>query len=75
MNVYEIVFTYLNGCSGNAYPITTFAEVELSNTDDYVQAKHGKDFPKFVKEVRPNGQVVYTFDNGTVTYIYEFTEV
>jgi hypothetical protein len=28
-----------------------------------------------VKEVRPNGQVVYTFDNGTVTYIYEFTEV
>jgi hypothetical protein len=75
MKEYEIVATYLNGCSGEAYPITTFEEAELMDTDDYVREKHGKDFPKFVKEVRPNGQVVYTFDNGTVTYIYEFTEV
>lgn len=75
MNEYEIVFTFLNGCAGAARPQTTFEEAELSNTDDYVRAKHASDFDKFVKEIRPNGQTVYTFDNGTVTYIYEFTEL
>ena len=35
--------------------------------------KHGKEFAQFLKEIRPNGQIVYTFDNGTVSYIYEFT--
>ena len=75
MGEYEIVCTYLNGCSGAAYPQTSFAEAQLDNTDDYIRNKHGKDFEKFVKESRPNGQVVYTFDNGTVCYIYEFTEI
>ena len=28
-----------------------------------------------VKEVKPDGQIVYTFDNGTVRYIYEFNEL
>lgn len=72
MNEYEITATFLNGCAGAAYPQTTFEEVALYNTDDYVRNKHSKDFCRFVKEVHPNGQVVYTFDNGTVTYIYEF---
>ena len=40
-----------------------------------MQAKHGKDFPLFGKEVRSNGQEVYTFTNGAVTYIYEFTRL
>ena len=31
-------------------------------------------FDKFTKEVRENGQVVYTLNLG-VTYIYEFTEL
>lgn len=75
MKEYEIVFTYLNGCSGSAYPQTSFDEAELFSTDDYILSKHTKDFDKFVKEVRPNGQTVYTFDNGTVSYIYEFTEL
>ena len=73
MTEYEIVFTYLNGCSGSAYPQTAFEEAEVADTDGYIRDKHGKDFEKFVKELRPNGQIVYTFDNGTVTYIYEFT--
>lgn len=72
---YEIVCTYLNGCSGSAYPQTSFAEAELADTDAYIRDKHGKDFGCFVKEIRPNGQIVYTFDNGTVSYIYEFTEL
>ena len=75
MNEYEIVATYLNGCAGAAHPQTTFEEAELSSTDDYVQAKHGKDFDKFQKEILPNGQILYTYDNGTVCYIYEFTEI
>lgn len=75
MNEYEIVATYLNGCAGAAYPQTTFEEAELANTDDYIRQKHGKDFGKFLKEVRPDGHVVYIFNNGTVTYIYEFTEL
>lgn len=75
MKEYEIVAKYLNGCAGAAHPQTFFEEAQLANTDDYVRMKHVKDFSKFVKEVLPNGQVVYTYDNGTVTYIYEFTEL
>ena len=37
--------------------------------------QHGKDFGKFQKEVLPTGQLVYTYSNGTVTYIYEFTQL
>ena len=72
---YEIVATFLNGCAGAAYPQTSVEEAELSSTDDFIRTKHSRDFDKFMKEVRDNGQIVYTFDNGTVTYIYEFTEI
>ena len=75
MKEYEIVAKFLNGCAGEAHPQTSFEEAELYHTDDFVRAKHGKDFEKFVKEVLPTGQVVYTYDNGTVRYIYEFTEL
>lgn len=74
MKEYEITITFLNGCAGAAYPQTSFEEAELTSTDDYIRAKHGKDFDKFQKEVRPNGQIVYTYNSG-VTYIYEFTEL
>ena len=75
MKEYEIVATFLNGCAGAAHPQTFFEEAELANTDDFVRTKHGLDFDKFVKEIKDDGQIVYTFDNGTVTYIYEFTEI
>lgn len=75
MKEYEIVAKFLNGCAGAAHPQTYFEEAELANTDDFVRTKHGKDLEKFVKEVLPSGQIVYTYDNGTVTYIYEFTEL
>lgn len=75
MSEYEIVYTYLNGCAGAANPQTSFEEAELSSTDDYIRAKHGKDFDQFVKESQPDGRVVYTYDNGTISHIYEFTEL
>ena len=75
MKEYEIVAKYLNGCAGAAHPQTYFEEAELSDTDDFVRTKHFKDFDKFQKEIRPNGQIVYTYHNGTVCYIYEFTEI
>ena len=75
MKEYEIVATFLNGCAGEAHPQTFFEEAELANTDDFVRTKHGRDFDKFIKEIGDNGQIVYTYDNGTVTYIYEFTEL
>ena len=74
MTEYEIVAKFINGCAGEAYPQTTFEEVELSNPDDYIRAKHGRDFEKFQKEVQPDGRIVYTYSSG-VTYIYEFTEI
>ena len=73
MTEYEIVAKFLNGCAGAAHPQTFFAEAELENPDEFVRMKHGKDFEKFVKEVQDDGRIVYTYDNGTVTYIYEFT--
>ena len=75
MKEYEIVAKFLNGCAGAAHPQTFFEEAELSDTDDFVRMKHGKDFDKFRKEILPTGQILYTYDNGTVTYIYEFTEI
>lgn len=47
----------------------------MESTDDFVRAKHGKDFDEFVKETLDDGQIVYTYDNGTVTYIYDFIEL
>ena len=75
MKEYEIVAKFLNGCAGAAHPQTFFEEAELSSTDDFVRMKHGQDFPKFVKEVLDDGRILYTYDNGTVCYIYEFTEL
>ena len=75
MTEYEIVAKFLNGCAGAAHPQTFFEEAELNSTDDFVRAKHGKDFEKFVKETLDDERIVYTYDNGTVTYIYEFTEL
>ena len=75
MKEYEIVAKFLTGCAGAAYPQTFFEEAEVANTDDYVRTKHGKDFDKFTKAVLPGGQVLYTYDNGTVCYSYEFTEL
>ena len=75
MKDYEIACTYLNGCAGAAYPQNSFEEAELTNTDDYIRCKHRKEFDQFQKEVLPNGQIVYKFSNGAVTYIYEFTEI
>ncbi len=73
MNEYEIVAKFLNGCAGAARPQTYFEEAELANTDDYVRTKHSKDFEKFIKQTLDDGRILYTYDNGTVTYIYEFT--
>lgn len=75
MKEYEIVAKFLNGCAGAAHPQTFFEEAELTNTDDFVRTKHSKDFDKFIKEITEDGRIVYTYDNGTVTYIYEFTEL
>ena len=75
MAEYEIVATFLNGCAGAAHPQTFFEEAELNSTDDFVRAKHGNDFEKFIKETPDDGRIVYTYDNGTVTYIYEFTDL
>ena len=75
MKEYEIVATFLNGCAGAAHPQTFFEEAELANTDDFVRMKHGADFGKFVREVQPDGRTLYTYDNGTVCYMYEFTEI
>lgn len=75
MKEYEIVLTYLNGCSGAAHPIRTIEETEILSPEDYLRSKHTKDHHRFVKEVNPDGHVVYRFSNGTVTYLYEFNEL
>lgn len=75
MKEYEIVAKFLNGCAGAAHPQTYFEEAELEDTDSFIKTKHGKDFDRFQKETLADGRIVYTFDNGTVSYIYEFTEI
>ena len=75
MREYEIVAKFCNACAGSSRPQTFFEEAELENTDDFVRMKHGKDFDKFTKETLSNGQILYRYDNGSVMYSYEFTEL
>lgn len=75
MKEYEIVVKFYNACAGSARPQTFFEEAELANTDDYVRGKHGRDFEKFTRETLANGQILYRYDNGSVMYSYEFTEL
>ena len=75
MKEYEIVLTYLNGCAGAAYPLTSFEEKELSDPADYIRNKHGKDFDKFETEFPEPGKEIWKFDNGCVSYTYEFNEL
>lgn len=75
MKEYEIVLTYLNGCAGEAYPLRSIEEAEISSPEDYLRSKHTKDYDRFVKEAGADGQEVYRFSNGAVTYIYEFIEL
>lgn len=75
MKEYEIVAKFCNACAGSSRPQTFFEEAELHSTDDYVRMKHSRDFDKFKREVLSDGRIVYTYDNGSVTYSYEFTEL
>lgn len=75
MKEYEIVAKIYNACAGSGRPQTFFQEAELENPDDYVRSKHGKEFARFTKEALPTGQLLYRFDNGSVAYSYEFTEL
>ena len=75
MKEYEIVAKFCNACAGSSRPQTFFEEAELNSTDAYVRMKHSRDFEKFSKEILPDGRIVYTYDNGSVMYSYEFTEL
>ena len=75
MKEYEIVAKFCNACAGSSRPETFFEEAELENTDDFVRMKHSREFDKFRKEVLADGRVLYTCDNGSISYSYEFTEI
>ena len=71
----EVVARFCNACASSSRPQTFFEEVELACTDEFVRAKHGKDFDKFSKEMFSDGRILYRYDNGSVTYSYELTEI
>lgn len=75
MKEYEIVAKFCNACAGSSRPEMFFEELDLANPDDYVRTKHSRDFDKFKKTILPNGQILYCFNNGSITYSYEFTEL
>lgn len=75
MKEYEIVVKFYNACASASRPQTFFEEAELSDPGVYVRMKHEKDFEKFTHEVLPDGRIVYRFDNGSVSCVYEFTEL
>ena len=74
MKEYEIVAKFSNACAGSAKGQTFFEEAQLQDPADYIRMKHGRDFEKFSKEVQSDGRIIYCYDNGSVSYSYEFTE-
>lgn len=75
MKEYEIVAKFYNACAGSSRPQTFFEEAELEQPEDFVRMKHGREFEKFMKESLPDGRILYRYDNGSVSYFYEFTEL
>lgn len=75
MKEYEIVAKFCNACAGSTRPQTFFEEAELNSTDDFVRMKHSKEFSQFRKEILPDGRILYSYDNGSVMYSYEFSEL
>lgn len=75
MKEYEIVAKFCNACAGSSRPETFFEEAELESTDAFVRMKHSRDFDQFRKEILADGRIRYTYDNGSVMYSYEFTEI
>lgn len=73
MKEYEIVAKFCNACAGSNRPETFFEEAELDDPDAYVRGKHSREFDRFQKEILADGRILYTFDNGSVMYSYEFT--
>lgn len=73
MKEYEIVAKFCNACAGSSRPETYFEEAELEDPDSYVRMKHSREYDRFCKEILPDGRLLYTFDNGSVMYSYEFT--
>lgn len=75
MTEYEIVAKFCNACAGSSRPQTFFEEAELQDPADFVRQKHARDFDKFQKTVQEDGRILYSYDNGSVMYSYEFTEL
>ena len=75
MKEYEVVAKYYNACAGESRPETYFDEIELGDTDSFVRMKHGHDFDKFTKEIVSPTQILYNYNNGSIAYRYEFTEI
>ena len=75
MKEYEIVAKFTNACGGSAHAQTFFEEAELEDPAEFVRMKHAREFDCFQKEVLANGQILYQYDNGSVCYSYEFTEI
>lgn len=75
MKEYEIVAKFCNACAGSSRPETFFEEAELNDPADFVRQKHSRDFDKFRKTTLPDGRILYSYDNGSVMYSYEFTEL
>ena len=73
MTEYEIVAKFCNAFAGSSRPQTFFEEAELADPADYVRQKHSRDFDRFQKTTQPDGRILYTYDNGSVMYSYEFT--
>ena len=70
MNEYEIVYTYYNGCAGEAFPVRTILEAEANSPEDFLKQRHPLDWQKFVRE---DGK--YVLDTGFLKFTYEFTQV
>lgn len=75
MKEYEIVAKFYNACAGDSRPQTFFEEAELADPAAYVRMKHGRDFEKFTREELEDGRILFRYDNGSVAYEYEFTEL
>ena len=60
---------------GNAAPNGKPRVYFTCHPEDFVRMKHGRDFDKFTREETAEGQILFCYDNGSVCYSYEFTEI
>lgn len=75
MKEYEVVWEIFNLCSNNQMRDVFIEEVQLADTESYVQKKFAGKNVTYEKSVLENGTIVYNIMTSDIRQRMSFTEI